>query len=125
MENNTNGLAKLDNSKILDVIKGMDIQNDEKQALINRVISDDISVRRSALEMITQSQIAQHDLSTILGEIDALNKKGMYVQAKQTIKTGSGSLEIEMKGGDAKLIIPVLIIVGIIIVASLLIVFWK
>jgi hypothetical protein len=125
MENNTNGLAKLDNSKILDVIKSMDIQSEEKQALINRVISDDISVRRSALEMITQSQIAQHDLVTILGEIDSLNKKGMYVQAKQTIKTGSGSLEIEMKGGDAKLIIPVLVIVGIIIVASLLIVFWK
>ena len=125
MENNTNGLAKLDNSKILDVIKSMDIQSDEKQALINRVISDDISVRRSALEMITQSQIAQHDLSTILGEIDALNKKGMYVQAKQIIKTGSGSLEIEMKGGDAKLIIPVLVIIGVIIVASLLIVFWK
>lgn len=125
MENNTNGLAKLDNSKILDVIKSMDIQSDDKQALINRVISDDISVRRSALEMITQSQIAQHDLATILGEIDSLNKKGMYVQAKQTIKTGSGSLEIEMKGGDAKLIIPVLVIVGIIIVASLLIVFWK
>ena len=125
MENSTNGLAKLDNSKILDVIRSMDIQSDEKQALINRVISDDISVRRSALEMITQSQIAQHDLATILGEIDSLNKKGMYVQAKQTIKTGSGSLEIEMKGGDAKLIIPVLAIVGIIIVASLLIVFWK
>lgn len=125
MENNTNGLAKLDNSKILDVIKSMDIQSDEKQTLINRVISDDISVRQSAIEMITQSQVAQHDLATILGEIDSLNKKGMYVQAKQTIKTGSGSLEIEMKGGDAKLIIPVLVIVGIIIVASLLIVFWK
>jgi hypothetical protein len=43
----------------------------------------------------------------------------------ETIKTGSGQFEIEMKGEDTKLIIPVLIIVGIAIIAALVIVFWK
>ena len=49
----------------------------------------------------------------------------MYVKTKQTIQTGSGSLEVEMKGGDTKLIIPVLVIVGIVAIAALVIVFWN
>ncbi len=54
-----------------------------------------------------------------------LQKQGMYVKTKQTIKTGSGTFEIEMKGGDTKLIIPVLILVGIVTIAALVVMFWK
>ena len=87
--------------------------------------SDDVEIRKGALEKITQSQIAQHDLMAIMGELTALNKQGMYVKSKQTIKTGSGTFEIEMKGGDTKLIIPVLVILGVVVIAALVIVFWK
>jgi len=125
MDNNANGLARLDNTKIFDVIRQMDIPESDKQALTTQVLSDDISIRKGAMEMITQSQIAQHDLSVVLGELDALNKKGMYVRAEQTIKTGSGTMKIEMRGGDTKLIVPVVIVAGIVIIAALLIVFWK
>ena len=125
MDNNANGLARLDNTKIFDVIRQMDIPESDKQALTSQVLSDDISIRKGAMEMITQSHIAQHDLSVVLGELDALNKKGMYVRAEQTIKTGSGTMKIEMRGGDTKLIVPVVIVAGIVIIAALLIVFWK
>jgi len=82
-------------------------------------------IRKGALEKITQSQIAQHDLMAIMGELTALNKQGRYVKSKQTIKTGSGTFEIEVKGGDTNLIIPVLVILGVVIIAALVIVFWK
>ena len=72
-----------------------------------------------------QSQIAQNDLVTIMGELSALNKQGMYVKSKQTIKTGSGTFEIESKGGDTKLIIPVMVIVAIVVIALLVIMFWR
>lgn len=125
MENN-NQLAKLDNTKIIDIItKIPNLTDNDRHELSLRVASDDVEIRKGALEKITQSQIAQHDLMAILGELSALQKQGMYVKSKQTIKTGSGSFEIEMKGGDTKLIIPVLIIVGIVIIAALVIMFWK
>ena len=92
---------------------------------IIRVASDDVEIRRGALEKMTQSQIAQHDLMAIMGELTALNKQGMYVKSKQTITTGSGKFEIELKGGDTKLIIPVLVILGVVIIAVLVILFWK
>lgn len=125
MDNN-NQLARLDNTKIIDIItKIPNLTDDDRHELSLRVASDDVEIRKGALERITQSQIAQHDLMAIMGELTALNKQGMYVKSKQTIKTGSGTFEIEMKGGDTKLIIPVLVILGVVIIAVLIIMFWK
>jgi predicted RND superfamily exporter protein len=126
MDNNNQQLARLENVKIIDIItKIPNLTDEDRHELSKRVASDDIEIRKSALEKITQSQIAQNDLVAIMGELSAMSKQGMYVKSKQTIKTGSGQFEIEMKGGDTKLIIPVLIIVGIVIIAALVIVFWK
>ena len=125
MDNN-NQLARLDNTKIIDIItKIPNLTEDDRHELSLRVASDDVEIRKLALEKINQSQIAQHDLMAIMGELTALNKQGMYVKSKQTIKTGSGTFEIEMKGGDTKLIIPVLVILGVVIIAVLVIMFWK
>ncbi len=125
MENN-NQLARLDNTKIIDIISNIpNLSEVDKHELTLRVVSDDVEIRKGALEKITLSQIAQHDLMAIMGELTVLNKQGMYVKSKQTIKTGSGTFEIEMKGGDTKLIIPVLVILGVVIIAALVIVFWK
>jgi hypothetical protein len=125
MDNNQNQLARLENTKILEVITKMpNLSDADKNQLSLRIVSDDLEVRKSAMEKIMQSQIAQNDLATIMGELSALNKQGMYVKSKQTIKTGSGTFEIESKGGDTKLIIPVLVILAIVIIAVLVIMFW-
>jgi hypothetical protein len=125
MDNNIQ-LARLDNIKIIDIItKIPNLTDDDRHELSLRVASDDVEIRKGALEKITQSQIAQHDLMAIMGELTAMSKQGMYVKSKQTVKTGSGTFEIEMKGGDTKLIIPVLIILGVVIIAALVIIFWK
>lgn len=121
-----NEIAKYENSKIIDVIKNIpDLTDQEKTSLIQKVLSDDVAIRNSVLTRLADSQIAINDLVAVQGEITALNKQGMYIKAKQTIKTGSGNVEIEMKGGDAKLIIPVLVILGIIIIAVLAILFMR
>ena len=125
MDNN-NQLSRLENTRIIDIItKIPNLTDEDKHELSKRIASDDVEIRKGALEKMTNSQIAQHDLMTIMGELSALKKQGMYVKSKQTIKTGSGTFEIEMKGGDTKLIIPVLIIVGIVIIAALVIMFWN
>lgn len=125
MDNNQNQLARLENTKILELINKMETLTEaDKKELSLRIISDDLDIRKSAMEKIMQSQIAHNDLVTIMGELSALNKEGMYVKSKQTIKTGSGTFEIESKGGDKKLIIPVLVIIAIVIIAILIIMFW-
>lgn len=125
MENN-NQLARLDNLKLIEIIQKIpNLTNEDRHELAKKIAADDVEIRKVALEKLTQSQIAQHDLVAIMGELSALNKQGMYVKSRQTIKTGSGQFEIEMKGGDTKLIIPVLVIVAIVIIAVLVIMFWR
>ncbi|MEI6583890.1 MAG: hypothetical protein WCO43_09910 [Chitinophagia bacterium] len=126
MDNNNQQLARLDNEKIIDIISKLpNLTDEDKHELSKRVASDDIEIRKGVLEKLFQSTQAQNDLFAIMGELSAMSKQGMYVKSKQTIKTGTGQFEIEMKGGDTKLIIPVLIIVGVVIIAALVIVFWK
>lgn len=121
-----NELTKYDNSKIVDVINGVQgLSDTDKKDLINRVLSDDVELRKSVIQKLSDSQIAISDLVAVQSELTALNKKGMYIKSEQTITTGSGHVKIEMKGGDAKLIIPVLVILGIIILGALIILFWR
>lgn len=119
-------LVRFEPNKLIELINSVpDLTSVEKSELVNRILSDDVEIRKAGFGMLNQSQIAIHDLISIQSEITSLNKKGMYIKAKQTIKTGSGHVEIEMKGGDTKLIIPVMIIIGIVLIAIVLIVFLK
>jgi len=125
METNNNQLAKLDNAKMLDVIQKLNLPAKEKQALVKQLASDDVELIKHVRQKLADSGVAQTDISNFLAELAALSKKGMYATTKLEAKTGSGKIEMQFKGGDTKLIIPVLIIVGIVIIAALVIVFWR
>jgi hypothetical protein len=125
MESN-NQLVKLDSNKLIEIIQKIpNLSEEDRRELSLRMVSDDIEVRKLAYEKVIQSEIAQHDLVAIMSELAALNKQGVYIKSKQTIKTGSGTFEIEVKGGDTKLIVSVLTILAIVIIAVLIIMFWK
>lgn len=100
-----------------------DLTSQAKQDLKIQVLSDDIAVRKSAQERFLQSMLAYQDVDKIMSELEVLNKKGMYVEAEQTVETGSGKFKIKAKGGDTKLIIPIAIVVGIVIIALVVAVF--
>jgi hypothetical protein len=117
-------IVHLNSDKISDIItKIPNLTDKDKRELMLRIASDDIEVRKKALEKITQSQIAHQDFMFIMDELAAWNKKGVYIGSKQRINTGSGTFDIEIKGGDSRLIIPVLIIVAIVLIVVLIIVF--
>ena len=80
---------------------------------------------KSLDDKMEKSMRAQGDMDNLIYFQQALSKEGLYMTNKQTFETGSGRMEIQIKGGDRKLIIPVLIIVGVVIIAALVIVFWK
>jgi hypothetical protein len=125
MEHN-NQLSRFDNSRFIDIINKIpNLSEEDKNQLSLKILSDDTEIRKIALLKIEKSLSAQNDLNMLMDFQAALNKQGMYMKSKQTIETASGKFEIEMKGGDTKLIIPVLIIVGVVVIAALVIVFWK
>ena len=121
----SNQLARFDNSKFIDIINKIpNLTAEDKHELSKRIADDDAEIRKIALLKIEKSLSAQNDLNMLMDFQAVLNKQGMYMKSKQTIETASGKFEIEMKGGDTKLIIPVLIIIGVVLIAVLIILFW-
>jgi hypothetical protein len=121
--NNNNQLVKYDRTKIIEAIQASDLPELDKQELSKQVLSNEAKVIANAMQKIAESGIAQHDIANFLAELRELNKQGMYATAKLESMTGSGKIEMQFKGGDTKLIIPVLIIVAIVIIAALIVVF--
>lgn len=125
MENNNNQLIKIDNTKMIETINTLNISENVKQELLEQLASNDIELINNAKQKLFDSGLAQGDISSFLSELAAMSNKGMYATTTLEAKTGSGKITMQFKGGDTKLIIPVLIILGIVIIAALVIVFWK
>lgn len=124
MEDN-NQLAKFNNKQILDIISGIpNLTDEDRHKLAVQIASDDVEIRKEAISKMVDSNQAYEDLNRILGELSALRKEGLYMTGKKTMKTGSGTFEFEVKGGDTRLIIPVLVVIGIVAIAALAIIFW-
>lgn len=124
MNNNTQ-LSKIPEAQdIIATIDNLpDLSEQAKQDLKVQVLSGDIAVLKAAKEKMIQSTVAYQDIDKIMSQLEVLNKKGMYVEAEQTVETGSGKFRIKAKGGDTKLIIPIAIVVGIVIIALVIAVF--
>ena len=123
-EGSNKQLAKLDNNQILSLIESMPNLNEEdKQQLQLQIMSDNLELRKTAMDKLLKSQQAQADISDVMNQILEAPKQGVYINAKQTAETGSGKVEIEVKGGDTKFIVPVLTILAIVALVVLFIVF--
>ena len=124
MDNN-NQLVKLDNTKMIETISNLNLSDNDKKELIKQLVSNDVELIKNAKQKLADSGVAQGDISNFLSELAMMSTKGMYATTTLEAKTGSGKITMQFKGGDTKLIIPVLVILGVVIIAALVIVFWK
>ena len=121
-----NQLARLDSVKFVEIISNMpNLTEKDRNELTRQIASDDVELRKNAIDKMEKSMRAQGDMDNLIYFQQALSKEGLYMTNKQTFETGSGRMEIQIKGGDRKLIIPVLIIIGVVVIAALAILFWK
>jgi len=121
-----NQLSTIDSVKFVEIISNIpNLNENDRNELAKQIASDDIELRKTAIVKMEKSMRAQGDMDNLIYFQQALSKEGLYMTSKQTFETGSGRMEIQIKGGDRKLIIPVLIILGIMIIAALVIMFWR
>ena len=121
-----NQLQRLDSVKFVEIISNMpNLTDKDRNEIARQIASDDVELRKNAIDKMEKSMRAQGDMDNLIYFQQALSKEGLYMTNKQTFETGSGRMEIQIKGGDKKLIIPVLIIIGVVVIAALVILFWK
>lgn len=123
MNNNTD-LVQNDKIKNSDIISNSNLPKLEKQKLTIQVLSNEISLMNKAKERHSESTQAYEDVSFFISGVSALNQKGIIAGQKTEAKTGSGKIEIQVRGGDSKLILSILSILGVVVIAVLLILSW-
>ncbi len=120
MEEN-NKLKRFDNESLPAFFK--DLSEDQQKAYLDKLASDNADLKRIASEKVIQSKVAEHDMTNDLEFLKQIETENKVVSVKREYQTGSGKMELNIKGGDKKFLIPVLIVAGLIVIAILLAIF--
>lgn len=119
-ENEQRGLQRLDlNNKLPAGFH--QLSEEEQRAVVKKMQDQDIEIRGEVLRKLGKSHIAEHDLSVGIDAIQRLDHERKIYSKKMSGETGSGTYELQIRGGDTKFIVPVLIVIGLIILGLILI----
>ena len=99
------------------------LSKEQQVSLINKMAENDVELRNRINEKIGDSKLAEHDMANILEMVQSVEVEGKYINVQQNIKTGSGNIKVDIKGGDRKLLIPILIVVIIAVIVVFVLVF--
>lgn len=89
------------------------LSEQEQKALIMKLQEQDIELRKMAGEKLIKSQMAEHDMAVVSETVENLSAEKKVYSIKQEIETGSGKVNVNIKGGDTKFIIPIMIVIAL------------
>ncbi len=122
-DNEKNKLKRIDEtpSSIDKYLEKLD--KDKQDKLIEKHLQNKVDAEKMKDEKVIKSKVAEHDLKIHKDYLDELTADKRYYTTTQQVETGSGKIEIKVKGGDTKFIVPIIAVIGIIVVIILAIMF--
>lgn len=121
MEEN-NKLQKYDQDSLPAFFK--DLTEEQQKAYLEKLATDNAELKKYANEKIIDSKVAERDMVIDIEFLKQIETENKVINVKREYQTGSGKMELNLKGGDKKFIIPILVVLGIILIAVLVIIFW-
>ena len=100
-----------------------DLTEEQQRTYLAKLANDNADLKKYANEKIIDSRVAEGDMVTDLEFLKQIETENKVINIKREYQTGSGKMELNIRGGDKKFIIPVLVVLGIILIAVLIILF--
>ncbi len=100
-----------------------DLTKEQQKMYLEKLANDNADLKKYANEKIIDSKVAERDMVTDLEFLKQIETENKVINVKREYQTGSGKMELNIKGGDKKFIIPILVVLGIILIAVLVILF--
>ena len=101
-----------------------DLTEEQQKAYLEKLANDNVDLKKYANEKIIDSKVAERDMVTDIEFLKQIETENKVINVKREYNTGSGKMELNIKGGHKKFIIPILVILGVILIAVLVILFW-
>lgn len=102
-----------------------DLSDEQQNLYLEKLADNNADLKKYVNTKLADSRIAEGDMVTDIQFLRQIETENKMINIKREYQTGSGKMEVNIKGGDKKFIIPILVIIGIIVIASMVIVFWK
>lgn len=94
---------------------------EEKKDVQRRLIDQEIEIRKDLRIKAGKSQVAEHDLAVGIETVQRLDHERKIYSERLKGETGSGTYDLQVRGGDTKFIVPILIVIGVVILGIVLI----
>ena len=92
----------------------------EKQLEIRtKMATEEADIRARILKKVGDSTVAEHDMKLVIDQVESLDAEGKMYNVKQSIETGSGKVDVGIRGG--RYLIPVITIIAFAILMALVI----
>jgi len=101
------------------------LTKEQQDLYLSKLASDNADLIKYTNKKIADSKTAEHDMVVDLDYLSRLETENKMINVKRTYETGSGRMDINIKGGDKKLIIPIIIVIAIVTIIIFLILFNK
>jgi hypothetical protein len=93
------------------------LPENEQKVLREKMARDELDARNIAMRGAAQSSVGENDLMVGLEAVQNLDADRKVYSYEQRAQFGSGEARLKVRGGDTRFIVPILIVVGVIIVA--------
>jgi hypothetical protein len=101
------------------------LSKEQQDLYLSKLANDNADLVNYARKKVADSKTAENDMYVDLNYLSRLETENKMINVKRTYETGSGKMDINIKGGDRKLIIPIVITIAIVVIVVFFIVFTK
>ena len=121
-ERKQHGLQKVDPSHV-DQLLPVDLSGlpeEKRQELMVKMAENRIDLQTEAQQRLMKSKNAESDLAMMTEKVQELDHERKIYSVHENLETGSGNINVKIRGGDAKFLVPILIVIGCIILGLVL-----
>ena len=93
------------------------LPSEDQKRLLERHLSGQLDAIGIAMRGKAQSAVAENDLRVAIDTVQSLDAERKVYTHTQTAKFGSGDAKLTVRGGDTRFIVPILIVIGVTVVA--------
>ena len=90
---------------------------EDQRAILRKMQENHVDVMTDLKRAVGKSRVAENDLHVHNENVARLDHERKIYSSKITAETGSGKIDMQVRGGDTRFIVPILIVIGVILLA--------
>ncbi len=95
------------------------LPEEDQRAILRKLQEKQVDVIVDVTRAVSKSRIAENDLHVHNENVARLDYERKIYSSKISAETGSGKIDMQVRGGDTRFIVPILVVIGVILLAIL------